>query len=76
MSVIGKLKGLERVDAVGGHVVRTPREEHPYKVVLEYEGAHAVSEHPVATIREGEALIRQRSPRPPEISRMREWNSL
>ena len=44
-------------------VVVTPGAEHPYKVVLE-QGEDGSSEHPVATIREGEALIRASSPPP------------
>ena len=59
--------------ASAGHVVQTRGAEQPYKVVLEYEGAAADSEHPVATIREGEALIRKSMPRPAEPSRSREW---
>ena len=45
-------------------VVITPGEEQPYKVVLEH-GEDGSSEHPVATIREGEALIRANSSEPP-----------
>jgi hypothetical protein len=44
-------------------VVVTPEGEHPYKVVLE-KGEEGSSEHPVATIREGEALIRASSTLP------------
>lgn len=46
---------------IEGHVVQTPGETFPYKVVLVREG-NQVSEHPVSTIREGEALIRERLP--------------
>jgi len=56
-------------------VVQTPKAKQPYKVVLEHEGETAESEHPVATVREGEALIRERSPSPPKLNKMREWNS-
>jgi hypothetical protein len=43
--------------ATRGWVVQTLTREKPYKVVLEHEGA-ADTEHPVSTMREGEALIR------------------
>jgi hypothetical protein len=46
-----------------GRVCRTPGEEKPYKVVLEHEDHH-ISEHPVATVREGEEMIRRSTPRP------------
>ena len=55
-----------------GHVVLTRGQEHLYKVILEYEwGDH--SEHPVDSIREGEALIRSRVSPPPkaEIQKLR-----
>ena len=49
----------------GGHIVLTPGQEQPYKVVLDYEwGEH--SEHPVATVCAGEALIRARLAPPPK----------
>jgi hypothetical protein len=60
---------------IGGRVVRTPDGKQPYKVVLEHEGDVANSEHPVATVREGETLIREKSPAPPAGDTMREWNS-
>lgn len=46
---------------LGGRVVQTPGEEKPYKVVLEHE-RNGTSEHPVASIQEGEALIKEKSP--------------
>jgi hypothetical protein len=49
--------------AVGGNIVLTPGEAQPYKVVLEYH-PFATTEHPVATVREGEALIRRALPKP------------
>ena len=54
-------------------IVLTPGEEHPYKVVLEL-GEAGSSEHPVDTIREGEALIRANSPvpPPPKVEKLRE----
>ena len=53
-----------------GRIVQTPRSEKPYKVVLEHE-ERGDTEHPVSTMREGEALIRQETPRPakPDTSR-------
>lgn len=55
-------------------VVLTPGEELPYKVVLEREGG--CTEHPVATIREGEAFIRENSaaPLPVKVETLREWS--
>jgi hypothetical protein len=55
-------------------VVLTPGEELPYKVVLEH--SDGCSEYPVATIREGEALIRENSPPPPptKVEKLREWS--
>jgi hypothetical protein len=50
--------------ARSGRVVLTPRASQPYEVVLECEGDRREN-HPVATIREGEALIRSRVPPPP-----------
>jgi hypothetical protein len=49
--------------ATRGHVVRTPGEEEPYKVVLEHEGSKD-TEQPVPTMREGEELIKQETPTP------------
>ena len=53
-------------------VVLTPGAELPYKVVLEHEDG--ATEYPVATVREGEALIRDNLPRtpPPRIDKLRE----
>jgi hypothetical protein len=45
-------------DTASGRVVITPGEQHPYKVVFRI-GERTLSEHPVPTVREGEALIRQ-----------------
>ena len=42
-----------------GYVVKTSGQGHLYKTVLEHESGER-SEHPVDTIREGEALIRSR----------------
>jgi hypothetical protein len=47
----------------GGRVVVTPGEAQPYKVVLEHEQAND-TEHPVATVSEGEIYIRSKRPRP------------
>jgi hypothetical protein len=41
-----------------GVVVLTPDGPHPYKVVFRLRH-HTLSEHPVATVREGEAMIRR-----------------
>ncbi len=43
----------------GGCIVLTPDAEKPYKVVLQHHPS-GTSEHPVSTVREGEALIRER----------------
>ena len=75
MSAIGRWAGKALGGATGGYVVQTPGAAQPYKVVLEYEDSEARSEHPVTTISEGEALIRQRSPKPALVNRSREWNS-
>jgi hypothetical protein len=50
--------------ARSGRVVVTPESSQPYEVVLECEGDRR-EHHPVATIREGESLIRSRVPPPP-----------
>jgi len=47
-----------------GRVIVTRGASQPYEVVLECEGDRREN-HPVATIREGEALIRSRLPPPP-----------
>lgn len=60
---------------IGGRVVRTPEAEKPYKVVLEQDGDDATWEQPVATVREGETLIRDKCPAAPEPEKMREWNA-
>ena len=76
MSAIRGPRAIERTSAMAGHIVQTLGEELPYMVVLQYAGGAADTVHPVATIREGEALIRQRLPSPPPASKLREWNSL
>lgn len=67
-------KAWPKAMAVGGRVVMTPGEEQPYKVVLEHADGLADSEHPVGSVRDGELLIRRRSPAPPRPETMREWN--
>ena len=47
--------------ATGGRVVVTPKADQPYKVVLEHSGDVPDSEHPVSTMRAGEAMIRRES---------------
>lgn len=59
------------MSAIRGRVVQTPDEKKPYKVVLEHEDGE-ISEHPVATMREGEALIKRETPRPPRRSTARD----
>lgn len=60
-----------------GRVVRTPGAETPYKIVLVDEGGCS-RDHPVATIREGEALMREwlspPPPEPPQRVRQPDWN--
>jgi hypothetical protein len=63
----------EVAGVVGGRVVRTPDGELPYKVILQHEGAAPDSEHPVATVRQGEVLIRHRSPSLPRPESRREY---
>lgn len=45
-------------ETASGRVVITPGGPQPYKVVF-CLGSHTLSEHPVPTVREGEALIRR-----------------
>ena len=54
-----------------GRMVRTPTKPKPYKAVLEH-GHGAPTEHPVDSMREGEALIRDRTPRPGPRNRLRD----
>jgi hypothetical protein len=54
-----------------GKVVLTRGQRHPYKVVLEHECGEQ-SEHPVGTIKEGEALIRSRVLPPPPPTALRQ----
>jgi hypothetical protein len=51
--------------ATRGHVVLTPDDDLPYKVVLEHEQGEN-TEQPVSTIREGGALITKTIPTPLE----------
>jgi hypothetical protein len=53
------------MSATRGHVVKTPAKKEPYKVVLEHEIGPDTDE-PVSSVREGEKLIRQETPIPPE----------
>jgi hypothetical protein len=52
------------VAATRGRVVQTPTKDKPYKVVLEHDDSPD-TEQGVNTMREGEALIRKGTPRPP-----------
>ena len=45
-------------EVAAGQVVITPDGPQPYKVLFRM-GHHTLSEHPVATVREGEAMIRR-----------------
>ncbi|MDB5698505.1 MAG: hypothetical protein JWN69_1309 [Alphaproteobacteria bacterium] len=57
--------------ATRGRVVRTPTKQQPYKVILEH--AHSEdTEHAVSTVREGENLIKAKTPRPPKRDRSRD----
>jgi hypothetical protein len=60
---------------IAGRVVVTPSAALPYKVVFEQEG-NGRAEHPVATVREGEALIRARIAIPvrPTVPMAEPWN--
>ena len=51
--------------ATCGHIVQTPTKDKPYKVILEHEGRKD-TEEPVSTMREGEALIKKETPKPPK----------
>jgi hypothetical protein len=55
--------------AIRGRVVRTPTEAKPYKVVLEHEDG-SETEHEVASVREGEALIKRETPQPEKRSEL------
>jgi hypothetical protein len=48
-----------------GRVVQTPSMLHPYKVVFGHKD-QVDTEHSVETMREGEALIRKKMPKPPK----------
>ena len=56
-----------------GRIVITRGAEKPYKVILEHEPS-GTSEHPVSTIAEGEALIRQRIKPAAPAPQMPEWH--
>ncbi len=64
----------ETKTAISGRIVLTPDEDLPYKVVLEHEG-NPDSEHEVATVRAGEAMIRDNLPTPPSPDLLRQWTS-
>jgi hypothetical protein len=51
--------------ATRGRIVKTPTKGKPYEVVLEHSGS-ADTAQGVATMREGEALIREETPTPAE----------
>lgn len=51
------------MSSITGRVVRTPRCEMPYKVVLIHD-ADECTEHAFATMRECEAFIRRNTPSP------------
>lgn len=64
----------ENKTAISGRLVLTPDEELPYKVVLQHDG-DADSEHEVASVRAGEAMIRDNLPTPPAPDLLRQWTS-
>ena len=55
-----------------GRIVRTPEESKPYKVVLEHEEG-ADTEHPMETMKEGEAFIREQMPTPKKRDDSRDY---
>ncbi len=60
---------------IAAHVVQTPGEAQPYKVVLQRDGDRTDTEHPVGTVSEGETLIRKMLPARAAPEPMREWTS-
>jgi hypothetical protein len=56
-----------------GRVVTTPDEPKPYKVVLDHE-RQKDTELPVATVREGEALLKEKGATPPKAPEHDSWN--
>jgi hypothetical protein len=63
-----------KLTAVRGRIVQTPGERKPYKVILEHDGGPD-TEHEVDTMREGEALIRERTPSPPRRDGLRDHSA-
>ena len=61
--------------ATRGRIVQTPTGKKPYKVVLEHDDAPD-TEQSVATMREGEDLIKKETPTPPRRSTLRDRPSL
>ena len=57
--------------ATRGRVVQTRGDKKPYKVVLEHEDGED-TEHAVTTMREGEALIKAETPKPPKRDKSRD----
>ena len=57
------------IETLSGRIVRTPGEAQPYKLVVE-DRRGGTSEFPVASINEGEALMREKGAvvcdRPPD----------
>ena len=56
---------------ISGRIVQTQTKKKPYKVVLKHEGS-LDTEQDVETMREGEALIREETPTPPERNTSRD----
>ena len=52
---------------VAGRIVINRGGEQPYKVVLQHEPPEASSEYVVATIKEGEAILRKMLPPPQAV---------
>jgi hypothetical protein len=51
---------------IGGRIVIDRQGEYPYKLVLQHEPPDT-SEHPVASVREGEAILRKALPPPEKV---------
>ena len=63
------------MSVIGGRIVQTPAEQTKYKVVLQHSDGLRDTEHAVATMREGEALIRERLEPLPVDDERRDWSS-
>jgi hypothetical protein len=68
-------QGKKARDVTRSQVVLTPGEAEPYKIVLENQGGRA-TEQPVSSIRQGEQLISEQTPRPPARDTLYDWPAL